>query len=95
MCQTGIKQTTIDQFYEHGRMPEDACWKCLLHCNGVNLGCFSPTGDIHVQKWSETFDYIDLPTAHKCSSIVHPDPCQKAYLAVKCVDDYLADLYPL
>ncbi|KAF2902272.1 hypothetical protein ILUMI_03910 [Ignelater luminosus] len=96
MCQTGAKQSIIDDFYDQMKqIPDDPCWKCLLHCNGVSLGAFSVTGEIDVQKWADVFDYIDIPLAQKCAAIADPDPCQRAYLVVKCVDDHLTAEYPL
>ncbi|KAF2902275.1 hypothetical protein ILUMI_03913 [Ignelater luminosus] len=95
MGESGAKPEHVDGFFKYGMMPDDSYFKCYFLCNGVNLGVFSPTGDIYLWKWAQTFDYIDFALARMCASIPEPDPCHKVYLAIKCVYNALYNRYIL
>lgn len=88
ICQTGVQQDVVDEFYEHGRMPNDPCFKCFLSCLAINVQVVTPnTGDVNVERLAENFDHLDFQLVEKCSKFVEPDVCQKVYLVAKCIND--------
>lgn len=95
MCETGVKQEILDEFYKYRQMPDDPCFKCFLKCLGSKIQVYTSTGNLDVKRWSELFAYLTLPLAEKCANIVEPDVCQKAYLLVKCVNDALSEQFSL
>lgn len=76
-------------------MSEDPCWKCFLQCTGLKLNIFSSDGDTDIKRVVQTFNYVDIPLVQKCASITAPDPCQRAYLFVKCNYDEVVKRFPL
>ncbi|KAF2903612.1 hypothetical protein ILUMI_02576, partial [Ignelater luminosus] len=93
ILKSGVKEEVADNFYKFGDMPDDLSFKCYLHCNALNLRIVDSTGQILPKHIVEIFDYTDLPLAEKCSKILEADPCQRAYLMVKCFHDNLSERY--
>ncbi|KAF2887239.1 hypothetical protein ILUMI_18934, partial [Ignelater luminosus] len=88
-----VEEEVADKFYKFGDMPDDPSFKCYLHCNALNLRIVDSTGQILPKHIVEIFDYTDLPLAEKCSKIIEADPCQRAYLMVKCFHNNLSERY--
>ncbi|KAF2893902.1 hypothetical protein ILUMI_12268 [Ignelater luminosus] len=94
MCQSHLNPQILDDFSKYGKIPHDPCWKCFLKCLGIKLEVLNSTGHVHVQKWADRFEHLDLSLAEKCSDFDVPDLCQKAYLMFNCVHDEYSKQYP-
>ncbi|KAF2901126.1 hypothetical protein ILUMI_05060 [Ignelater luminosus] len=93
---TSVQLSTVDEFHEYGALPDDPDLKCYFRCAGSKLQILNSAGGINVEKMAQIVDYVDPALAQKCSKIVkHPDPCQKAYLLVRCLHDNLSLRYLL
>ncbi|KAF2893907.1 hypothetical protein ILUMI_12273 [Ignelater luminosus] len=94
MCKTHVKPKILNNFYEKGKLSNDPGFKCQIKCYAIKLHFMSSTGEIDFERWSELFPYLDLKLAQKCSKIVEPLLCEKAYLCLKCVYESLSKQYP-
>ncbi|KAF2902274.1 hypothetical protein ILUMI_03912 [Ignelater luminosus] len=94
ICETGVKQETVDGYYNDGILPDDPAFGCFLRCAGLKLQIFSSTGDVDIQRLVDTFDYVDTALVRKCTSTCRKDACQSAYLLLKCFDNELSKRFP-
>ncbi|KAF2886587.1 hypothetical protein ILUMI_19586 [Ignelater luminosus] len=82
---SGVKQELIDEFFKYGTLSDDPCFKCFIQCINFKLGFMNAAGDIDAKSMAKAIDFVDLSIAQKCTGIVEPNPCQKAYLVAKCI----------
>ncbi|KAF2888178.1 hypothetical protein ILUMI_17994, partial [Ignelater luminosus] len=88
------QNNAVNEFYRYGKMPNDPHLKCYFSCLCFELKVFSSSGEVDIKKWADLSDFLDISLARKCSNFIERDPCQRAYLMVKCVHDHLSKLYP-
>ncbi|KAF2893903.1 hypothetical protein ILUMI_12269 [Ignelater luminosus] len=93
LCQSHLNPQILEEYYKHGTLSDDACWKCYIKCILFKLDILSSTGDVNVQRWVDIFEYFERPLAEKCSNYEEPDLCQKAYLMVNCAYEGLSEQY--
>ncbi|KAF2897663.1 hypothetical protein ILUMI_08512 [Ignelater luminosus] len=94
MLDSRVKPRILDDSYDSPNLPDDAAWKCQIRCYGEKLKMLNATGGVDAQRWSDLFEYLDLPLAQKCAEIQESDVCEKAFLMVQCVEDELSKRYP-
>ncbi|KAF2897016.1 hypothetical protein ILUMI_09159 [Ignelater luminosus] len=88
-----VDPRVVEEFFEHGRMPNDPAWKCYLKCVGLELGTLSPTGEINAQKAVEIFKHVDVALVEKCDPKDEPDLCEKTFQALNCGLNELSSQY--
>ncbi|KAF2902277.1 hypothetical protein ILUMI_03915 [Ignelater luminosus] len=85
---TGVKQETVDAFYDHEAMPNERAWKCFIECSGLREHFLSLTGDVDLSG-VEKYACVTVPLAQSCEPVHGPDPCERAYLFLTCMIDNL------
>ncbi|KAF2886479.1 hypothetical protein ILUMI_19694 [Ignelater luminosus] len=93
--QSHVNPNVVEAFYEHGHMPHNPAFKCCIKCVTIELDILNPiTGEVNAQKWSDTFDYLDLELAQQCIDQEEPDLCEKVFKMVDCVHDHVGKKFP-
>ncbi|KAF2892695.1 hypothetical protein ILUMI_13478 [Ignelater luminosus] len=78
ICQTGVKQETVNEFYNSERIPYCPRFKCFLRCLAEKVQVLvGITGKVNVNRWSEGFVHLPPRLAKKCSRFAEPALCQK------------------
>ncbi|KAF2886809.1 hypothetical protein ILUMI_19364 [Ignelater luminosus] len=84
MRRTGIKQETIDAFYDHEAMPNDHAWKCFIECTGFREHILGSTGDSE-GSGAGKYACLSAPLVQSCEPVRGPDSCERAYLFLTCI----------
>lgn len=93
--QSHVNPSAIEAFFENGAMPHNPAWKCFLRCAAFELQVLNSTGVVNVQKWSDTFEHLELPLAQQCANQVkETDLCELAFQLLDCVHDDLGKKHP-